>query len=408
MSQFAILGRRFDTAEVVRVAIDGGRITQIEPRLAGPAAAGLPWISPGWLDIQVNGYGGQEFSSPALTAEAVAKIVRQMAEFGVVRLLPTLTTASHEVLTHGLRTIDEACGKWPDVARAVAGIHVEGPFISTEDGPRGAHPAEHCRHPDWAEFQSLAEAAGGRIRLLTMSVEFDEAPAFIAHAVAAGVVVSIGHTAASGEQVRAAVDAGARLSTHLGNGAHRMLRRHPNYIWDQMAEDRLMASLIVDGHHLPREVVKSLVRAKGPERIILVSDLSGMAGMPAGTYTTSGCELEILADGRLVIAGQDQLLAGASRPLASGVANVIEFAGVDRQAALDMVTRNPAKLLEIDLSDLKPGARADLVLFEHVGPAAAVDPGTAAASSQDVKVQEPRILATLAEGELLYGAIPAA
>ncbi|HEX7448403.1 MAG TPA: N-acetylglucosamine-6-phosphate deacetylase, partial [Pirellulales bacterium] len=241
--------RRYDTCDAVRIELAEQRLT----RAAALPEAGepLPWVAPGFIDLQVNGYGGQEFSSLELTPEKVADIVRQHWAFGVTGLCPTLTTQSFECLVHGLGAIDFACQSMPDIAPSVLGIHVEGPYFSTEDGPRGAHPIEHCRRPNWDEFRHLQEAAGGRIRILTMSPHFDEAPEFIARVTASGVIVAIGHTGASGAQIRAAVDAGARLSTHLGNGAHRLLRRHPNYVWDQLAEDRLMASLIVDGHHLP-------------------------------------------------------------------------------------------------------------------------------------------------------------
>jgi N-acetylglucosamine-6-phosphate deacetylase len=276
----------------------------------------------------------------------------------------------------------------------VWGIHLEGPYFSKEDGARGAHPVEHCRRPDWDEFQRLQEAAGGLIAILTMSPEFDDAPEFISRATAAGVTIAIGHTGANSAQIKAAVDAGARLSTHLGNGAHRILRRHPNYLWDQMAEDRLVASLIVDGHHLPPEVVKSIVRAKTPERCILVSDVSGLAGLPAGRYTSSGCELEILTDGRLVIAGQDQLLAGASLPIGTGVANVMRFAGVDLRTAVDMASLHPARLLRRTCGGLRPGDPADLVLFRHVdGPMPRIDVVTTVLGGQTVFRVEPSVAA---------------
>jgi N-acetylglucosamine-6-phosphate deacetylase len=325
----------------------------------------VPWVAPGFVDVQVNGWRGQEFSSLDLTPELVARITRDHDPFGVTGYCPTLTTQSFDCLAHGLRTIARACETMPDIARRVAGVHVEGPYFSTEDGARGAHPQEHCRRPDWDEFRRLQDAAGGRIRILTMSVEFDEAPEFVARVVESGTVVSIGHTGANSSQIKAAVDAGASMSTHLGNGAHRMLRRHPNYIWDQLAEDRLTASLIVDGHHLPPEVVKSMVRAKTPQRIVLVSDVSGLGGMPVGRYPmTSGVELEILPDGRLVIAGQDQLLAGASLPIGVGVANVMRFAGVDLAEAVTMASTRPAQLIGAPHGGLRPGDRADLVLFD--------------------------------------------
>jgi N-acetylglucosamine-6-phosphate deacetylase len=327
-----------------------------------------PWIAPGFIDIQSNGYGGQEFSSPTLTVEHVADITGRQAEFGVTQYLPTVTTASGDTIRHSVRTIAAACRQSPAIAHAIPGIHVEGPYIATEDGPRGAHPLEHCRPPDWDEFQSFQEAAEGRVRLLTLSPEYAAAPEFIRRAVASGVVISIGHTSADSAQIRAAVDAGARLSTHLGNGAHRALRRHPNYLWDQLGDDRLMASLIVDGHHLPREVVQTMVRAKTPARCILVSDLSGLAGLPPGRYATELCELEILPNGRLVIAGQDQLLAGASLPIGVGVANVMAFAGVDLATAVEMATLHPAELLGLTPNRLAMGDAADLTVFEHAAP----------------------------------------
>jgi N-acetylglucosamine-6-phosphate deacetylase len=287
-----------------------------------------------------------------------------LADCGVGRFCPTVTTAGAQTLERSLRAIDEACRAWPHVERRVAGIHLEGPYISAQDGPRGAHPREHCRPPDMAEFARLQSAAGGRIRLVTLSPEYDAAPDFIRQLTSEGIVVAIGHTAASGEQIRRAVDAGARLSTHLGNGAHPQLPRHPNYIWDQLADDRLSASLIVDGHHLPPAVVQSFVRAKTPQRLILVSDLSPLAGLPPGEYRTALCHVESLPDGRLVVAGQRQLLAAASEPIGTGVANVMRFAGLDLVTAVELATSNPARLLGLPVHDLAVGAPADVVLFD--------------------------------------------
>ncbi len=400
------IARRFDTGQLVRLSIVDGTVRQSD--IVDEDSTRHPWVAPGMVDIQINGYGGQEFSSLDLTPQKVADIVRQHFAFGVTQVCPTLTTQSFAVMRHGVETIRAACEQWPDVARAVAGIHLEGPYFSREDGPRGAHPAEHCRTPDWAEFQAWQQVAGGRVRLLTMSPEFDEAPAFITQVVRSGVVVAIGHTGASGAQIRAAVDAGARLSTHLGNGAHRMLRRHPNYLWDQLAEDRLWASLIVDGHHLPPEVVKTFLRAKSPERVLLVSDVSGLAGLPPGHYASSGCELEILADGRLVIAGQDQLLAGASLPIGVGVANVMRMAGLDLAGAMALATRQPAALLGLTTGGLEPGNIADLVLFDLPADLAGADhgPQSASPSSNSSRSDEGlAIRATIQTGCVVFGSL---
>ena len=387
------VARRYDTHELVEVSLDGPRVARVLP-ISSASNATAPWVAPGFVDVQVNGYDGQEFSDLALTPERVAKVVRRHYEFGVTGICPTLTTQSFDVLAHGMQAIAAAAEASADVGRAMIGIHLEGPFFSTEDGARGAHPKEHCRRPDWDMFQRLQEAAGGRIRILTMSVEFDEAPDFIARVAATGVIVSIGHTGATGPQIRAAVDAGASMSTHLGNGAHRMLRRHPNYLWDQLAEDRLTASLIVDGHHLPPEVVKTMIRAKTPARIVLVSDVSGLAGLPPGRYAGSGCEIDILADGRLVIAGQDQLLAGAGAPIGDGIINAMRFAGLDLETAVALASTQPARLLDRPHGGLRPGDPADLVLFELSGPPSPQPP------------EALNVRATLLGGEVVYGRMP--
>jgi N-acetylglucosamine-6-phosphate deacetylase len=383
-----LFGRHYESGLPIELEIAGAKIAGTR-ELGGEPDTSLPWISPGFLDIQSNGYGGQEFSSLELTVDKVAEIAGQQAAFGVTQFCPTVTTASGETILHAMQTIAAAARRWPEVAHTVVGIHLEGPYIAREDGPRGAHPLEHCREPDWEEFCRFQAAAEGRIRIVTLSPEYVGAPAFIARAVASGVVVAIGHTSANGVQIRAAVDAGATLSTHLGNGAHRTLRRHPNYLWDQMAEDRLMASLIVDGHHLPSEVVQSMVRAKTPERCILVSDLSGLAGLPPGRYATQLCDLEILPDGRLVIAGQDQLLAGASLPLGVGVANVMRFSGVDLPTAVHMATHHPARLLGLVSNRMQPGDAADLVAFD-------LEAGS------DARVQALHVRQTIAAGRLAF------
>ncbi|MCA9103626.1 MAG: amidohydrolase family protein [Planctomycetales bacterium] len=385
-----LTAKRYDTATVCRVTIEAGEISQVETIAHDSGdAESLPWIAPGFIDIQVNGYGGQEFSSAEITVEQVRTVVRRLDEFGVVGVCPTLTTNGFEALSHGVRTIAAACDEHHDVQARVVGIHVEGPYICREDGPRGAHPLEHCQPPDWEHFSRLQDAAEGHIVLLTLSPEYDAAPAFIARAVRSGVTVALGHMSATSDQIRAAVDAGASLSTHLGNGAHGQLRRHPNYIWDQLAEDRLSASLIVDGHHLPREVVQSFVRGKTPQRCILVSDFSGLAGLPVGRYDSSGCELEILADGRLVIAGQRQLLAGASAPIGRGIANVIAFAGVDLRTAVDMAGQHPLRLLGRTPGQLRPGDAANLTLFDY--PADTPD--------------GLNVRATIIAGDVVYGAV---
>ncbi len=382
------VARRYDTGAVVRATVADGRWQCFEPSREQQHAS-LPWLAPGWVDLQVNGWSGIEFTDRELTVENVACVLTAMDCHGVVRTCPTVTTQSHEVLRHAMATLARACEEDSQVADRFAGIHLEGPFLSPEDGPRGAHPLEHVRPPDWDEFQRLQEAADGRIRLVTLSPEYEEAPAFISKAVSTGVLVAIGHTAADSRAIQAAVDAGAQLSTHLGNGAHRTLPRHPNYLWDQLAHDRLTASLIVDGFHLPPAVVKTFVRAKTPGRTILVSDVVGTAGRPPGRYDDSPLgSVEILEDGRIVIAGQRQLLAGAFRTIEYGVANVMRFAGVGLEEAVTMASLRPAELIGLSDFGFRKGAWADAVLFR----------------CHDDRLE---ITATLNRGRLVHGTLPA-
>ncbi len=362
-----IVARRYDTAQSVRVSWDGDRIARVAPAADSAGKQKLPWLAPGLVDLQVNGYGGCEFGAVGLTSESAANVLGRMFAFGLTTVIPTFTTESFDVLAAAMRVTVTALDADANLARLVPCFHLEGPYISADDGPRGAHAVKHCRPPDWDEFCRLQEAAGGRIRLVTLAAEYAESPEFIRRATAAGCVIALGHTAPKTEQLGAAVDAGAKLSTHLGNGAHLQLPRHPNYIWDQMAEDRLWASLIVDGFHVPPAVVKTIVRAKTPQRIVLISDFAGSAGLPPGRYEASGGPIELLENGKLVVAGNPGLLAGAAKPLGDAIANVMWMADVPLRTAIDTASRQPAELMGLPSCSFRPGDPADLCLFELDG-----------------------------------------
>ena len=166
-----VVGRRYDSGQLIEVTVDNGHIASVDTSDEAPDDA--PWIAPGFVDLQINGYGGQEFNDRELTVDRVEQVSLALDSFGVTSYLPTATTHSFEMLVHSLGTIARACETADEVARRAVGIHLEGPYISPEDGPRGAHPLEHCRPPDWDEFQRLQQAAQGQIRLLTLSPEYD-------------------------------------------------------------------------------------------------------------------------------------------------------------------------------------------------------------------------------------------
>jgi N-acetylglucosamine-6-phosphate deacetylase len=239
------VARLYDTLEPIRLRIEGERIASVEPlgeQNPPGETSQLPLVAPAFYDMQINGHAGVWFGQPNITPEQVLQTLEPHYAFGVTRMFPTLITNSDENFRTGFSAIREACEQegWAD--ELVAGCHLEGPYLSPEDGPRGAHPREHIRPADWDEFQHWQDASGGRIRLVTIAPETEGAIDFIKRAVKAGLVCSIGHTAAEPEDIHRAVDAGATMSTHLGNGSHGMIRRHPNYIWDQLAEDRLVAT----------------------------------------------------------------------------------------------------------------------------------------------------------------------
>jgi N-acetylglucosamine-6-phosphate deacetylase len=353
--------RHYQTGQFVDVVVIGDRIESVEPSEGGHADDG--WIAPALFDLQINGGLGISFNAQTLKPEDVSRVTHLCHRHGVAQYLPTLVTASFDALAHGFRTLERARSEDAAIAHAIPGYHLEGPYLSPEDGPRGAHPREHIRPPDLDEFQRLQEAAGGRIKLTTLAPEMPGALPLIEAVVRSGVVVALGHTAATGEQIRAAVDAGARLSTHLGNGSHSLIRRHPNYIWEQAAEDRLWASLITDGHHLPRSVVRCLLRCKGLPRIILTSDASSLAGLPAGRYNEWGTELEISPAGRIGVVGTD-LLAGAALYTDACVAQVLAWEGLPVPDVLALASDRPRELLGLPVCRLEAGQPADLVLFD--------------------------------------------
>lgn len=365
-ADLSLLGRSAEDGQAVRVTVEGGLVTALERVTDDP---GGTWISPGWMDIQINGYAGHDPNAASADASTTAAMVRALWPKGVSGSCITICTESETHILGNLRAIVAACYADPLVAASVVGIHVEGPHISTQDGPRGAHPLRHVRPPDIAEYRRWQEAAGGRIRIITLSPEYEEAIPYIRAIVADGVVASIGHTNATGDQIRAAVDAGARWSTHLGNGAHAVIRRHPNYIWDQLAEDRLSAGFIFDGHHLPPAVMKTVLRAKGVERTVLVSDAVSIAGLPPGRYTLfDGGEVELLASGRLELAGTP-FLAGAVTALPTCIANAVRYAGATLSEAIRLVTANPSRLLGLPMAagreSLRTGIAANLTMYRR-------------------------------------------
>lgn len=383
-------GHSVDRGRAIHIGIEHGQITEVNSgahddrvvrrrRGKGTGAVGEianGRIVPGLVDLQVNGYEGGDFNDDNLTVEKIRAIVVAEWRRGVTTLCPTLVTAPEDKILHSLSLIATARRCDALLRWSIPCVHVEGPYLSPEDGPRGAHDLDALRLPDIDELRRWQRVSGDIVGIVTVAPELPGAVAYIRAASASGVVIGLGHSAAGPGEVRAAVEAGAKMSTHLGNGCAPLLHRHANLIWTQLAETRLMAGFIADGHHLPKDVFVSMVRAKGAPRSVLVSDSVALAGSPPGTYHTAvGGDVELSADRRLSLAGtKGELLAGSVSCLSECLAWAVFCAGLRWSVALNMTTRNPSRLVAAgsssaqslwrDRGQIRVGASADLCALD--------------------------------------------
>ena len=293
-------------------------------------------------------------------------VIQALIQEGVTSFLPTIITNSVEQICLLLENIGCLCRDNPYIDSFIPGIHLEGPFISPVEGARGAHPFEHVQAPDWELFQRFQRAAGNRIRLITLSPEWPEAISFIEQCVSTGVKVAIGHTIASPTQIQRAVKAGASLSTHLGNGAPLQLPRNNNFIIQQLVEERLAASIIADGFHLPNSFIQLAMKAKR-DRLILVSDSTQFAGMSPGIYPTHiGGKVVLTEEGRLHMEATPEMLAGSAVSLLHCVNHQIGNELCSLEEAWEMGSVRPQQFISDTLGDNVDYADKDHVLFTHI------------------------------------------
>ena len=367
-AEMIIQGMEPGTGRVINVSIEGDSIESVKTIEIGSSHDfGGPgfYLCDGFFDPQVNGFAGVDFNGKDFTPERFHRAAYALAASGVTRFLPTLISASHERLMHQLGIIAEAIENDSLIRAMCPGVHLEGPYISPEDGPRGIHPRDSVRLPDWEEVERFQEACHSHLRCITLAPEMEGAIPFIEKAVEEGIVIGLGHTNAPSEILDQAFRAGARLSCHLGNGAHPFLPRHHNPIEKQLSMDGLMASLIVDGIHLPDYVVKNYVRAKGVERVLLATDSMAGAGASAGTYTLGDLEVEVSPADRSARRVAASRLAGSTLTMDQAVTNVIQFAGVGLASAIQMAGKNGGRLFPEVRKEIIVGGPADFVLFEY-------------------------------------------
>lgn len=352
----------YETGKPVRIKFSRGLISSVDEIPMSEELNDI-FVAPGLIDNQINGYRGVDFSVSSLSSIKFRMAVDAIRKDGVTTFFPTVITGSHDNLVRVFRNLVRALQDDEEAGISVAGFHLEGPYISPEAGFYGCHPAEFIRKPSWDEFMQYQDAAGGNIRQVTVSPEIEGVMDFIGRCVRQKIIVSIGHTNASAAQIMEAVDRGARLSTHLGNGCANLIDRHLNPLWPQLANDLLTPSIIADGHHLLPEEVRVFCKVKGPDNIILTSDVTHFMGMEPGSYVFMGSDIVLSADG-LIKNPVLNCLAGASLPLRTGVGNVMRFTGCTLGEAVNMASRNVSAACRITgRGTLEDGMRADLILF---------------------------------------------
>ncbi len=366
MSEYTeVKGIHYETGKLIKIEIRDGLIVSIY-EISGSQPPLNLFVAPGLIDNQINGYLGVDFSGPDLAHDEMRHAVEAIRRDGVTTFQPTIITNSHENLLRIFRNLTATLND-SDISDSVPGFHLEGPYISPQEGFYGCHPAEFIRQPVWKEFSEYQEASDGMIRQVTVAPELEGAIEFIRFCLRENILVSIGHTNASADQIRQAVDNGASLSTHLGNGCANLIHRHLNPLWAQMANDLLTPSIIADGHHLLPEEVQVFYKIKGPHNIILTSDVTHLIGMKPGKYKFMGSDIVYTSDG-LIKNPLLNVLAGASFPILRGVENIMKFTGCTLGEAINLATKNVARVCKLpDRGSLEPGMRADLILFEKEG-----------------------------------------
>ena len=344
-----------------RLNINGGKVVGLDP--CEEYEEDL-YFSPGLIDIQVNGYGGVDYSGD-FDNEGLTFVCHEMRKRGVFQHFPTIVTRPQNVILRNIRKIIDLRKKNMKIHESITGIHIEGPYISAEDGPRGAHDLRYVRAADIHELDEWIEASEGNIKIITIAPEVENALEFISYASSKGIICSIGHTNADLRCIEAAVQAGAKLSTHLGNGCNKLVDRSDNLINAQLSQDSLWASFIADGLHIPLYALKAFLRSKTFERSIIISDMAPVAGLPATKIKWGNLEVENCPDGAVRLYGSPYL-AGAGSFLLDNINNLIESIGIPMNIAFSMVTTNPTNLFGLEKDRISinlPTSPLDVFIF---------------------------------------------
>jgi len=305
------------------------------------------------VDLQVNGGWGIDFSSPDTTLDEMRACCEAVVASGTAAFLATLVSCDLGTYRRNLPMLARLAAE-PTMRGRLLGVHLEGPFLAEDPRVLGAHRAEHVRVGDPAALDELLELSGGKVRMLTLGAEPPGADTLIRHARRRGVVVSIGHSWLTGERLRAARAAGAAALTHLGNALPATLDKWENPLWAGLLADGLTATVVADGHHLSPSALALVIRCKGVDRVVAVSDAAPAAGLPPGTYHVLGQPARLHPDGRLVNEEEGHLV-GSTAALVDCLNTLLRLRVADPQDCLRMASRNPLALLGVPAHEVAAG-----------------------------------------------------
>lgn len=357
------------SAWTVRIPDHGTVTLEIEHRKISalrdtpPHPLDPPFVSPGFTDLQINGFGGINFSAADLTTDDLSRVLPLLWATGCTTFLPTLITNTETALIRSLRTLENARDTVPGWADSVPGYHIEGPFISAGNS-RGTHNTRFMRAPDLAFFHNLQAAANGRIQMVTIAPELPGAHAFIRAVRGSGVTVALSHTDGGPADVHQAVAAGATFNTHLGNGCPALLHRHDAPFWAQLASDQLAAGIICDGFHLTDDMIRIIHRVKGRSRCALVTDAMHLAGLPPGRYSVVGVPIELQPQGKIVTV-EGHSLAGSTLSMDRAVSHFRRVTNIGWTEAIEAATSVPAQSIRSNkiCPQVRVGEPANLVFW---------------------------------------------
>lgn len=299
----------------------------------------------GYLDLQLNGYLGVDFRRPDLPLEDLHRVCRGLQAHGIAGVLATVTTDAIDAMVAALRRLVALREQDPLIRQMIWGLHIEGPFLSPVDGFRGAHPLTAIRSADVDGMKRLLDAAGGLARLVTLAPEMDPGFKVTQYLGRQGLRISAGHTDATLDQLRASIDAGLSMFTHLGNGCPMQLPRHDNIIQRALSlSDRLWPMFIADGAHIPFFALRNYLRAAGLDRTIVVTDGMTASGMGPGRYRIGLWDVQIGPD-MVARAPDGSHLIGSAMTMPDAHRRLIEQVGLTAAEARQLTCQNPRRAL---------------------------------------------------------------